>query len=326
MRHMTPVPFTPSAELFPFVSRWFDFELGGGPAGTAWKETPVAGGGTGRTGEAGRTVRGRMHYIDEGEGCPVLFLHGNPTWSFLYREIVRRLRSRFRCVAVDYPGFGLSDRPEGYGYTPAEHARVVTALVERLELEDLVVMGQDWGGPIGMACALAMPERVAGFVFGNTWFWRTDRLATRIFSRAMSSGPMRRRILEENWFVERLVPRGTARRLTEEEMEHYRAVQPDPEARLGVAEFPRQLVAAGDWLAGVAAQVPVKVAARPLLLTWGMRDFAFPPKAFVPRWRSTFPDSTLVELGGARHFIQEDAPAEIAGAIEERFGVRAGAR
>jgi haloalkane dehalogenase len=99
------VAFTPSPELFPFQSRWLQTD------GT------------------------RVHYIDEGTGPPILMCHGNPTWSFLYRKVILRLRDRFRCVAVDYPGFGLSDRPERYGYTPAEHAVIVGRLVDHLQLD-----------------------------------------------------------------------------------------------------------------------------------------------------------------------------------------------
>lgn len=281
--------FKPSAGLFPFECRWFEHEVG------------------------------RVHYIDEGRGRPILFLHGNPTWSFLYREIVKRLRNHFRCVAVDYPGFGLSDRPPGYRYTPAEHASVVGALIAHLDLRDLIVVGQDWGGPIGIACALAAPERVSGFVFGNTWFWPTDRLVNRAFSRFMSTRFMQRAILERNYFVERLIPAGTARKLPEEVREHYRAVQPDPAARVGVAEFPRQLVAAGPWLAKLAEAVPRRLSGKPLLLVWGMRDFAFPPRRFLPRWQETFADRTLEPLWKAKHFIQEDAPEAIAEAILNRF-------
>lgn len=284
------VEFTPSPDLFPFASRWF--------------ESPV----------------GRVHYVDEGRGRSILLLHGNPTWSFLYRGIIGRLRSRFRCVAVDYPGFGLSDRPEGYRYTPAEHADVVAALVDHLGLRDFLVMGQDWGGPIGVSVALRAPERVAGLVLGNTWFWPTDRLANIVFSRVMSSTPMQRAILKRNFFVERLIPAATARRLSREEMDHYRGVQPSPEARAGVAEFPRQLRAAKLWLGGLAEGVPGALGAKPVLLTWGMRDVAFHPRAFLPRMRATFPDATVVELTRAKHFIQEDAPEEIARAISDRFG------
>jgi len=213
------IEFTPSRELFPFESRWLEVESG------------------------------RVHYVDEGSGQAIVMCHGNPTWSFLYRGIIERLSDRFRCVAVDYPGFGLSDRPESYSYTPSEHAAVVGRLLDHLDLEDFILMGQDWGGPIGLSVAADRAERVAGLVCMNTWYWAADRFAMKAFARVMSSGPMQRRILEKNMFVERFVPAGTSRDLSVEEMEHYRAVQPSPAARVGVAAFPRQILGAGPWLA-----------------------------------------------------------------------------
>jgi haloalkane dehalogenase len=89
------------------------------------------------------TSAGRVHYVDEGEGRPLVALHGNPTWSFMYRHLIQALGQALRCVAVDYPGFGLSDRPDGYGYTPAEHA----AVVDELGLDGLIVMGHEGAVP-----------------------------------------------------------------------------------------------------------------------------------------------------------------------------------
>ncbi len=85
----------------------------------------------------------RVHYVDEGAGPPLLLLHGNPTWSFLYREIIRGLRDRFRCIAPDYPGFGLSQPPPGYGFTAAEHAAVIERFVSELDLTGVTMMVQD---------------------------------------------------------------------------------------------------------------------------------------------------------------------------------------
>ena len=157
--------FTPDSDLYPFESRWFE------------------------------SSAGRVHYVDEGGGRGLLLLHGNPTWSFLYRHLIPALRDGFRCIAVDYPGFGLSDRPPGYGYTPAEHSRVVGELVDSLELDGFLVMGHDWGGPIGTSLAAARAERVAGLVLGNTWFWAPER-PFRIFSALMSSRPLQWAILK----------------------------------------------------------------------------------------------------------------------------------
>ena len=287
------IHFTPDPQLYPFQSRWFE------------------------------SSRGRMHYIDEGDGPPLLLCHGNPTWSFLYRDIVVALRDRFRCIAPDYLGFGLSERPSEFGYTIEEHARAVGEFVDHLTrrggLDGYLTMGQDWGGPISMAVAVERADRVSGVILGNTWFWPTDELGMKIFSRAMSSPPMQYAILRRNFFVERLVPAGTQRRLSAAVMEHYRAVQPTPAARKGVAEMPKQILAARPLLARLGREVPAKLGAKPALLVWGMKDFAFRPGPMIPRMRETFPDHVVVELPNAKHFIQEDAPDEIAAAIARRF-------
>lgn len=280
--------FTPSRELYPFESRWFD-----SPAG-------------------------RVHYVDEGAGQPILMCHGNPTWSFQYRNVIRALRERFRCIAVDYLGFGLSDRPAGFGYTPAEHATVVGELVRELDLSELIVMGHDWGGPIGTSVASSHPERVHGLVLGNTWFWPTDRRG-RIFSAFMSSWPLQQLILKRNLFVERILPTGISRKLTPEEMDHYRRVQPTPEARVGVAEFPRQIVAATPWLAELEQAVPRELGTKRVLITYPMKDVVFQAETFLPRLRAAFSDVEVVELPDAKHFFAEDAPDEIAAAITRRF-------
>ena len=279
--------FTPSRRLYPFTSRWV--------------ETSV----------------GKVHYVDEGQGRPLVLLHGNPTWSFLYRNLILALRDDFRCVAVDYPGFGLSERPAGYGYTPAEHASVVGEVVDQLNLEGLIVMGHDWGGPIGLSVAAARAERVAGLVLGNTWFWPSDRRA-RTFSAVMSSRPMQRAILERNFFVERLIPSGVVRKLSDDEMEHYRGVQARPEDRRGVGELPRQIVAAAPWLAELETTVPTRLGDKRVLVTWPRRDVAFPAKT-LPRLVAAFRDVTVVELPRAKHFFLEDDRGEVAAAIRARF-------
>ena len=171
------VDFTPDPDHYPFESRWFDSTVG-----------PV-------------------HYVDEGAGPTVLLLHGNPDWSFLYRKIISALLPDVRCVAPDYPGFGLSCHPDGYGYTPGEHAEVVLELVDHLHLTDMVVMGQDWGGPIGMDVASRQPDRVKGLVMGNTWYWPVDTGPMAIFSRVMGSFPMQWLILRRNFFVNPIMKR-----------------------------------------------------------------------------------------------------------------------
>jgi haloalkane dehalogenase len=282
------IDFSPSPDLFPFESKWFESSVG-----------PV-------------------HYIDEGQGHPIVFCHGQPMWSFLYRHIVIGLRDRFRCVVIDYPGYGLSVRPEGYGYTPREQAGVLAELVDHLRLDDMIVMGQDWGGPISMSMAAARSDRVSGIVLGNTWFWKDISPTMRLFSRAMSTGFMQRRILENNWFVERGIPTGVATKLSDEVMDHYRIVQPTPEMRVALPIAPREILASGDWLKDLETQVKANLASKPVLLVWGMKDVAFRPK-FLARMKDVFTDRVVVELSQAKHYIQEDAPDEIIAAIIDRF-------
>jgi haloalkane dehalogenase len=284
------VDFTPDPALYPFTSHWLD------------------------------SSRGRVHYIDEGNGPPILFCHGNPTWSFLYREIITALRDRFRCIAPDYLGFGLSERPPGFAYTIDEHAQVVGEFVDHLGLDGYLTMGQDWGGPISMAVDTARADRVRGVVLGNTWFWPADDPSPKIFSRVMGSLPMQWAIINRNFFVERLIPAGTATSLSAAVMAHYRGAQPTPEARVGVARMPKEILAAHPLLDRLARDVPVKLGSKPALLVWGMKDFGLRASHHIPRMRVTFPDHVLVELTHARHFIQEDAPGQIAQAIIERFG------
>src|SRR5262249_55276411 len=134
----------------------------------------------------------RIHYVDEGAGEVLLLLHGNPSWSFLYRKIIAALQDSFRCIALDYPGYGLSGAPAGYGFTPGEHSAVLEHFVDRLGLRDVTMMVQDWGGPIGLGLAGRRPELVKRLVIGNTFAWPLDKhLRIRIFSWFMG-GPVGR--------------------------------------------------------------------------------------------------------------------------------------
>ena len=180
---VSAVDFKPSPDLYPFQSRFFD------------------------------STAGRLHYVDEGSGQPLLLLHGNPTWSFLYRHLIRKLSGRFRCVAADQLGFGLSERPPGFGYTPPEQAAAITELIRELDLRDLILMGHDWGGPVGLSAACSEPRRIAGLVLGNTWFWPPSAYF-RAFSLVMSSRPIQRQIRQRNLFVERFIRGAVARSLS----------------------------------------------------------------------------------------------------------------
>ncbi|MGI9598339.1 MAG: alpha/beta fold hydrolase [Acidimicrobiales bacterium] len=283
------VDFTPDPELFPFESRWFDSSIG-----------PI-------------------HYIDEGEGRPLVLFHGNPDWSFLYRKMVIDLRGRFRCIAMDYPGFGLSVHPsDGYGYTPAEHAAAVGELIDHLDLDDAIIMGADWGGPISLEVASRRADRVSGLVIGNTWAWPTEGGMLSFFSRLMSSPPLQALIKRRNFFVNPAMKRTFEGEITAAEFEHYTAVVPTPDHRRGIAEFPKQIRASGPWLAELEQRITTTFADTPMLLIWGTKDPVF--RSILSGWQQRFPQADVLRLDGANHYLQEDEPHKIAEAIATAYG------
>jgi haloalkane dehalogenase len=258
----------------------------------------------------------RVHYVDEGSGPPLLLLHGNPTWSFLYRELIKGLSDRFRCIAPDYPGFGLSRAAPGYGFTPREHADVLEQLVLQLDLAGVTMMVQDWGGPIGFALATRHPDRFAAFVIGNTWAWPKSDPGTQLFSRFLGGPIGRRLIMGRNFFVERILPGGVSRRkLSEEVMDAYRGPFPTPESRRPVAVFPREILGSKPFLAEVERGLAA-LRDRQALLVWPTKDVAFRARE-RERWEQCFPEHRTVILEGANHYIQEDAPEEITSAIRD---------
>ncbi|MGX4653650.1 alpha/beta fold hydrolase [Micromonospora sp. SCSIO 07396] len=244
-----------------------------------------------------------------------MFLHGNPTWSFVWRDVITRLAADFRCVAPDLPGFGLSVAPAGFDGRPASLAAVIERFVVDLDLTDVVLVAQDWGGPIGLRVGELLPERFAGTVLGNTWAWPVtgDRHFER-FSTLMG-GPVGGWLIRRaNLFVNVLIPAGHRRRsLGSAEMRHYRAALATPERRQASAVLPREIVHSVPFLADVASCLHL-LRDRPALLLWADRDIAF-RRTELDRWRQELPDATVVEIPGAGHFLQSDAPVEFADAL-----------
>jgi haloalkane dehalogenase len=256
-----------------------------------------------------------IHHVDEGCGPTLLMLHGNPTWSFVFRHLIARLRDRFRCVALDYPGFGLSVAAAGYDFLPASHLAVVEKLIDRLGLADLTPVMQDWGGPIGLGLAGRQPERVRALIIGNTWAWpvNDDPHFVR-FSKAMGGALGGFAIRNFNAFVNLMIPLGTRRRrLSRPEMQAYRRPMSTRARREATHVFPREILGSARFLDEVRAGLD-KLADKPALLCWGTKDIAFRDKERA-RFASMLPKAETVILPGAGHYVQEDAPDEIAAAI-----------
>lgn len=260
----------------------------------------------------------RMHFVDEGEGEPIVFVHGNPAWSFGYRHPIRKLRSRFRCVAADHIGFGLSSRSNRReDHHPNSHATRFASLLDDLGLQDVTLVMGDWGGPIGLDFARRQPERVRRLVICNTWCWpvRNDP-HFGLFSFLMSSWIGQHLIVRRNFFVNTLMPMAVGDQgvLTPEVMSHYRNAQP-PGERAAMAALPGHIVAANDWLDTVW-RGRAAFADKPALIAWGHRDIAFRRKE-LERWKSELSDAEIHEFTDCGHYLAEEDPERLVNLIQD---------
>ena len=200
---------------------------------------------------------------------------------------------RIPFIAVDYLGFGLSEHPSDFGYTVEEHAAAVGELLDHLDLDGFITMGQDWGGPISMAIATQRPASVRGVVLGNTWFWPADGWRLKLFSIVMGTWPLQYLVLHRNLFVEFVRLRLLQRNQPMRSCSTTRAVQPSLTARRGIAEFPKQIRAARPLLERLARDVPSRLGSKPALFVWGSKDPAFALDAVLSQLQDAFPDNVL---------------------------------
>lgn len=266
------------------------------------------------------TADGRLHFVDEGDpqAPPIVLLHGNPTWAYLYRNFIPALvAGGYRVIVPDFLGFGRSDKPSDRSlYTAPRHVQRLTLLLDSLDLRDVTVLGQDWGGPLGYAWAGSHPDRVARLVVLNTFCHPAVApvemmTALRVF-RTSVLGELA--IKGANAFVRGWLLRGGVLhrdRLTSSVRRAYLTPHPSWSSRTGILEFPRQLpdgpqAPINPWLSDVHDRL-VALADRPVLIVWAMQDPAFTPSMLTDLWLTDFPDAEVLRLPDAGHYLQEDA-------------------
>lgn len=258
---------------------------------------------------------GTMRYVDEGAGPPVVMVHGTPTWSFLYRNLIKALRDRYRCVAPDHLGFGLSDKPADASYRPQEQATRLRTLIDTLGLKDITLVVHDFGGPIGLSYAIEHPANVTRLVLFNTWMWSLagDR-QMRWMGRALAGRVGR--LLYERWaFAVNVLFRravGDRSRYPADVHAHYVGPMRDPAARHATWIYARELLGSSAWYDTLWARRD-RIARIPALLVWGMKDPAF--ARCLPRWRDLFAHAEVLELPDAGHAPMEERAPEIAPVI-----------
>jgi pimeloyl-ACP methyl ester carboxylesterase len=263
-----------------------------------------------------------LHYVDEGppDARPLLFVHGNPTWSYLWRRPIAELSARgHRCVAFDHMGFGRSDKPAQLSaYSLERHIENAIALIDALDLSDVTLIGHDWGGPIGLGALLERRDRLRALVLMNTWAWELPSFLPPFLREFRTEGLGEILALGGNLFVES-IPGGMRRRDADPlMMEAYRAPFPDYWSRAGTLAFQREIpLTERDRSAPLMASIHERLPdlSLPVLLVWGMRDPVFQP-VFLEQWCELFPDAETVELDDASHFLVEDSPDAVIAAIE----------
>jgi pimeloyl-ACP methyl ester carboxylesterase len=273
---------------YPFTSRWLDIPVG------------------------------RMHYVDEGHGEPILFVHGTPTWSFEWRHLIRAFAPTHRCIAPDHIGFGLSDRPRDFPYTPEAHADNLARFVERLNPGRFTLVVHDYGGPIGLPLCLRRPERVVRLVLVNTWMWSFAGDRDMEKKGRIAGGRLGRFLYRwGNFSLRVLTPHsyGDKRKLTPEIHRQYLDRFPDRWSRGAVLWPLAHAILGSSSYYDALWQERQKLLGRPALIVWGMKDPAFQSYQLA-RWKEVLPCARVVEVN-AGHWPHEESPERVVDAMRD---------
>jgi pimeloyl-ACP methyl ester carboxylesterase len=264
----------------------------------------------------------RMHYVDEGQGEPIIFCHGEPTWGYLYRKFIPPLSRTNRVIVPDAMGFGKSDTPQDKEYMLETHIENLRDLVRHLDLRDITLGGQDWGGPVMFGLATREPDRVKRIIIMNTALgvapegarlWYTPMLERGVFYDFMGNLSQNIRILMGN-----TIQRDEAK--TETLFRAYAAPFPDTDACKGAIAWPLD-IPAGDHhrsaptMHGIIEKLPL-LKDKPKVIIWGLKDPVF-SQTVVDWWLRVYPNTPVHRLDNASHFLQEDEPEAIVKLIQE---------
>ena len=266
------------------------------------------------------SLRGRnYHYLDEGQGEPVVMVHGNPTWSFFYRTLIKGLSGNYRCLVPDHIGCGLSEKPQRYRYTLEQHiVNLETWLEETLPPAgwnggkiNLVV--HDWGGPIGLGYAVRHPERIRRLIILNTWAFTSGKLPKRIqICRQPYLGAFLVRGL--NLFASLATEMTTVRSMSYRAKKAFTMPYNSWKNRIGIYRFIQDIpiertAPSRRVLAKIEEIMPKVLGDFPMLIQWGMKDWCFTP-AILKQWKATFPNAEVDEYK-AGHYLLEDCGDQI---------------
>ncbi|MBA2116644.1 alpha/beta fold hydrolase [Bremerella alba] len=257
----------------------------------------------------------RLHYVDEGSGEPVLMVHGNPTWSFYWRNIITQFRDTHRMVAADHIGCGLSDKPQQYNYCLQQHIDNIVQLIDELDLQDINLLVHDWGGAVGLGAALARPERFARLVLFNTAAFPPPYCPLRIRAcRIPMLGPWMVRSF--NAFARPALTMATEKpeRFTPDVCAGYLAPYDNYANRIATARFVQDIPLSQSHptyavLKQIEQQLPT-LSHLPIQLIWGGKDWCFRLEC-LERFQTIWPAARATIFNDAGHYVVEDASERI---------------
>lgn len=255
------------------------------------------------------TVNGhKLHYIDEGRGEAIVFVHGTPSWSFDFRHLVKGLSNDYRCIAIDHIGFGLSDKPEEYDYTTQRHARTLTDFLLARELGDITLVLHDFGGPIGFDFALRYPEKIKRIVILNSWLWSSENDPAFAKMKRMLKSPLLPFLYRNlNFSARFILPKSFgAKKLDRRIRKQYTQPFADRTQRNGTLAFAHSLLNDQAWFESLWERRSV-LTGKPVCLIWGMKDPVILPHN-LEQFIEGFPGAEVHRLPACGHFPQEEEP------------------
>jgi haloalkane dehalogenase len=259
----------------------------------------------------------KLHYIDEGKGEIVLFVHGTPSWSFDYRNVIIELKENYRCVAIDHIGFGLSDKPEHYDYSTQNHSKTLEKFVFEKQLENITLVVHDFGGVIGLNFAIQYPEKIKRLVVLNSWLWSSKGDPDFVKLGNLLKSPLLLFLYRYLNFSPRFILPGSFgdRKLSKHVRRQYTRPFADKTQRNGTLTFAKSLLDDLDWFEELWNKRH-SISHKPTLFVWGIKDPVIRPH-YLGKFQSGFTNSKTKRLESSGHFPQEEQPEIVAKEIRE---------
>lgn len=259
----------------------------------------------------------KLHYLDEGQGEPILFVHGTPSWSFDYRNIIKNLKSNYRCIAIDHIGFGLSDKPEHYDYSPQHHSKMLEYFIHEKQLQNITLVVHDFGGPIGLNVAIKHPEKINKIIILNSWLWSSKNAPDFIKLSKVLKNPLLPFFYRHFNFSPRFILPGSFgdHKLSGKLLKQYTKPFADKSQRNGPLAFAKSLLNDQDWFETLWNKKHA-ISDKPTLFIWGMKDPVIKSHN-LEKFLSGFKNSKAIRLETCGHFPQEEEPTTVISAIKD---------